>query len=386
VQGELSEIDVRSICQLIELGQRTGQLWLRPYAKTGEASSWTIEQQRSWFVFWVNGQLAYAGNPAVVTERLKHFLQRQDLAIDWAALARHPQAQRQAPEYGCLWVLLEQRQITPAFAQKILDLMLRETLFELLSLHHGMFVFEAGTPLMPQLPTLATTPMVTAVMQQVQEWHQFYPLVQSPLQAPIVTDAAALCETLPPATAKALIDYAQDGLSLKQLARVLHRDLLTVVRAIAPCIQRGWISLTSLPSLPPTAVDREPGTMIVCVDDALTMGQLVVSMLVPQGYAVTALTEPVAALSQMFQLNPQLILCDIEMPELDGYELCAMLRQSSRFHAVPIIMLTGKDGFIDRVRAKMVGATDYLAKPFTAEELVMLVERYLPPTARMAVA
>ena len=65
------------------------------------------------------------------------------------------------------------------------------------------------------------------------------------------------------------------------------------------------------------------------------------------------------------------------MPELDGYEICAMLRSSIAFRQTPIIMLTGKDGFIDRVKARIVGATDYLTKPFGESELLMLVEKYV---------
>lgn len=65
------------------------------------------------------------------------------------------------------------------------------------------------------------------------------------------------------------------------------------------------------------------------------------------------------------------------MPELDGYELCAMLRRSSIFRQTPIIMLTAKDLFIDRVKARMVGATDYLTKPFADSELLMLIEKHL---------
>jgi twitching motility two-component system response regulator PilG len=65
------------------------------------------------------------------------------------------------------------------------------------------------------------------------------------------------------------------------------------------------------------------------------------------------------------------------MPELDGYEICAMLRKSTAFRQTPIVMLTGKDGFIDRVKARMVGATDYLTKPFGESELLMLVEKYV---------
>ena len=65
------------------------------------------------------------------------------------------------------------------------------------------------------------------------------------------------------------------------------------------------------------------------------------------------------------------------MPEPDGYEICAMLRQSSAFRQTPIVMLTGKDGFIDRVKARMVGSTDYLTKPFGETELTVLIEKYI---------
>jgi CheY-like chemotaxis protein len=95
------------------------------------------------------------------------------------------------------------------------------------------------------------------------------------------------------------------------------------------------------------------------------------------GYTATTLANPLEALSLVFQLKPDLILCDIAMPELDGYEVAAMLRRSTAFRQTPIVMLTGKDGFIDRVKAKMVGATDYLTKPFGAGELLMIVERYI---------
>ena len=64
------------------------------------------------------------------------------------------------------------------------------------------------------------------------------------------------------------------------------------------------------------------------------------------------------------------------MPDLDGYQVCAMLRHSYAFKQIPIIMLTSKENFIDRVRAQMVGATDYLTKPFRDEELIYLIGKY----------
>ncbi len=400
MQGELAEIDVRSILHLVALGQRTGQLWVKPYGASGpipHGRSAAIGDAPSWFVFFVQGRIVYAGDPGAGVTRLRGLRDGQRMAagdrghpIDWDAFRAAEQLRSNTPEYGCLWALLERRMLQPEQARELLETMIRETLFELLGLHQGTFIFEMGEPLTPTLMAWEPMPLVTAVAQQVQEWKQFYPQIRSPEQCPVIVDAAALQQALPAATATALITYAAQRLSLRQLAHALNRDLLTVAKAIAPCIQRGWMSLTpwppqaAVPQSGPIAVARpEPdvpmlGQRIVCIDDAVTIGEVIVGMLTPRGYQVTPINDPVAALSQVFGLAPQLILCDIAMPQLDGYELCAMLRQSSQFHHTPIIMLTGKDGFIDRVRAKMVGATDYLAKPFGAEELVMLLEQYLP--------
>lgn len=393
MQGELTEIDVRSILQLIELGQRTGQLWVKTYgAAHAEATGQFHPLARSWFIFFVNGQIVYAGDPDAGVSRLQGMLERANPAMDWERVPTLEQVRSNAPEYGALWVLIEQRVLQPEKARSLLETMIRETLFELLGLHQGTFIFEMGEPLTPELMAWETSTLVAAVAQQVQGWKQFYPQIASPDQCPVVVDEAALLQSLPPATATALIQYAERRLSLRQLSHALNRDILTVARAIAPCIQRGWMGLSPWPPLETIAGGTVPGFSraaappatphIVCIDDALTIGQMIVGMLQPQGYAVTSLRDPVAALSKLFALQPDLILCDIDMPQLDGYQLCAMLRQCSQFHQTPILMLTGKDGFIDRVQAKMVGATDYLAKPFEQDELLMLVEQYLPPVSR----
>ena len=140
----------------------------------------------------------------------------------------------------------------------------------------------------------------------------------------------------------------------------------SVTNQEAPALQRDW-ELKAAPRVP----------RVVCIDDDMAVGKTVEYILQTKGYEVTAIREPLQALSLVFQIKPDLILCDLAMPELDGYEICGMLRQSTAFRQTPIIMLTGKDGFIDRVRARMVGSTDYLTKPFGANELLMLLEKYI---------
>jgi twitching motility two-component system response regulator PilG len=388
MQGELSEIDLRSILQLVELGQRTGQLLV-------ETSG------RCWFVFFMNGQILYAGDPEAGLGRLRGHLKRYGST---AGLISEPSPDTSnAPEYGQLWALIAQRALTPEQAREVLQSMVHETLFEMLGVHQGHFIFELSAPLTPQLMPLEITPLVALVAKQIQEWKSFYPHLQSPDQCPVVTNSEALSQALPPNTVTTLLHYANGQTSLRQIAHSLNRDILTVARAIYPCIQRGWLQLappvrsggrsarsaaapgrleawqssgptSSWPQAAPLTLPK-----IVCIDDAATVRHSVAAMLEAQGFQVIGIEDPVQALSQVFQIQPQLILCDIAMPVLDGYEVCAMLRQSTAFRPIPIIMLTGKDGFIDRVRAQMVGATDYLAKPFGAEELVMLVEKYLGP-------
>jgi twitching motility two-component system response regulator PilG len=77
------------------------------------------------------------------------------------------------------------------------------------------------------------------------------------------------------------------------------------------------------------------------------------------------------------RINPDLILLDVGMPAIDGYQLCSMLRRHNLFKTTPIVMVTGNTGLIDRAKAKVAGATDYMTKPFTQEQLIKMVFRYL---------
>jgi twitching motility two-component system response regulator PilG len=378
MQGELSEIDVRSILQLVELGQRTGQLLVETYASLNDRTA-----DRAWYVFFSNGQVVYAGNPAAGLSRLKGFLTSYGLGEHFQHLTTSPSTLSNAPEYGALWTLLENRVLSTLQAKEILQRMVQETLFDLLSLHQGYFMFEMGPLLMPQLVTLEVMPIVTATLQQIQEWKQWYPQIQSPEQIPAIVDAQALQEALPTGTVKTLISFVDGQTSLRQIARGLNRDVLAVTKALHPCIQRGWMQFVEDDRAKASRWDREtvkharPRPCVACLDDAATVRHSVENILDRYGYRSILLDHPVTALSQFFSVKPDLILCDITMPDLDGYEICAMLRQSSSFRQTPIVMLTGRDGFIDRVRAQMVGATDYLAKPFGEEELVTIVEKYV---------
>lgn len=116
---------------------------------------------------------------------------------------------------------------------------------------------------------------------------------------------------------------------------------------------------------------------IVCIDDSPTVLTAIQSFLDEEIFSVVGFNEPLKALMQILSTNPDLILLDIEMPNLDGYELCSLLRKHSYFKDVPVIMVTGRKGFIDRAKAKMVRASGYLTKPFDQSELLKMIFHHL---------
>ncbi|MBW4477530.1 MAG: response regulator [Tolypothrix brevis GSE-NOS-MK-07-07A] len=116
---------------------------------------------------------------------------------------------------------------------------------------------------------------------------------------------------------------------------------------------------------------------IFCIDDSLTVLNAMKGFLDEQMFSVIAANEPLKALMQILRTKPDVILLDIEMPNLDGYELCSLLRKHSYFKDTPIIMVTGRTGFIDRAKAKIVRASGYLTKPFTQADLLKTIFQHI---------
>ena len=83
------------------------------------------------------------------------------------------------------------------------------------------------------------------------------------------------------------------------------------------------------------------------------------------------------ALERINEVIPDLILLDITMPRMDGYQVCKLIRGNDVTKDVPIVMISGKDGFFDKVRGRMAGTSGYITKPFGPETLMKTVDAYL---------
>ena len=115
---------------------------------------------------------------------------------------------------------------------------------------------------------------------------------------------------------------------------------------------------------------------VLVIDDSNTIRRSAEIFLKQGGHEVLLAEDGFDALSKVNDFEPQLVFCDILMPRLDGYQTCAIIKRNAKFAAVPVIMLSSKDGVFDKARGRMVGAQDYLTKPFTKDQLLLAVQQF----------
>jgi twitching motility two-component system response regulator PilG len=123
------------------------------------------------------------------------------------------------------------------------------------------------------------------------------------------------------------------------------------------------------------------GVKVMVIDDSNTIRRSAEIFLLQAGCTVILAEDGFDALAKIADHQPDLVFVDIMMPRLDGYQTCALIKKNSRFHAMPVVMLSSKDGLFDRARGRMVGSDQYLTKPFTKESLLKAVAAHVKSIA-----
>lgn len=120
------------------------------------------------------------------------------------------------------------------------------------------------------------------------------------------------------------------------------------------------------------------GLKVMVVDDSNTIRKTAETLLTKAGCQVITATDGFDSLAKIADHRPNVIFVDIMMPRLDGYQTCALVKNNKEFRSIPVIMLSSKDGLFDKAKGRIVGADDYLTKPFSKNELFEALEKYAP--------
>jgi twitching motility two-component system response regulator PilG len=319
----------------------------------------------SWSVYLEQGKLIYASDSADPFERIDRHLRRLSRQIPTLVSAVRVQVRlifesdlesqsSQYPDYQAICWLVNQQYLTANQAATLIEELAEEVIVSLLSVKEGSYQLIEQDKLedFPKFCRLDLRTIVERCHEQLRR--------QQTVQAPSVTTRQQTADTI---TA---------GAPQTKLELVQKTPLSTPQNNTAPPPS----SANSAASYQGKKLSKGTYT-IACIDDSPTVLNAINSFLDDKSFSVVMINDPVRALMQVVRIKPDLILLDVEMPNLDGYELCSLLRKHSLFKNTPIVMVTGHTGFLDRAKAKLVKASGYLTKPFNQSELLKMVFKHL---------
>jgi chemosensory pili system protein ChpA (sensor histidine kinase/response regulator) len=152
-------------------------------------------------------------------------------------------------------------------------------------------------------------------------------------------------------------------------ATIMGDGSVVVILDVAPLVRRqALLAPEHLPALPAAEHRRVP--MVMVVDDSVTMRKVTGRVLERNNFEVLTAKDGLDALEKMIEHVPDLMLLDIEMPRMDGYELATAMKADPRLRNVPIVMITSRTGEKHRQRAFDIGVNRYLGKPYQEPELM----------------
>ncbi len=335
-----------------------------------------IDSSIHWRIYLGNNRIYFAGSGMGHRERLAYLLGRYlpDKKIILPGIIDD--------DYQYLCRLWQEGEFSFQEIRAVLAKFTQEALIEILSLNKAFCYFESTMGLEHLLLYLNLKKLMLPVESKVRCWWQLRGQISSPFQRPLVGNQAQLTELLnSPVLAEAnpslrqLTHYLDDQGCLYDLANQMSVSTLKLAVMLQPLIKAEAINMG--PYLLPQS-DNRP--IVACIDDSPAIQRVVKFTLESSGYRVVNIKESLKALTALLNPKPDLILMDINMPDIDGYQLCSLCNKSAALRDIPIIMLTGRDGILDRVKAKMVGAVGYISKPFLPQELVKVVNSYLSVT------
>ncbi|QMS90503.1 response regulator [Nostoc edaphicum CCNP1411] len=353
--------------------------------KSSKGSQWTFYYRLGRIVWATGGTHPFrrwrrhiAQNcPQIDVDKLQ--LRLQDLSIDYW-------------DYRLLEVLYKKQKIQRDQINSIVDNTIAELLFDLAL--QGNF---ASISCNRSQEVILETPMsFTSAEMSVKHMQDSWKIWSeaglanfSPDLAPILRRPEQLEQMVSPSVYKNFVNLINGKFTLRDLAMKMKQSVLPLTRSLLPYILKGIIELVEVPDLPlgitevnnnstTTQAKKRIAPLVACVDDSPQVCKMLEDIITSNGLRFVKIQDAVQALPILIQDKPDLIFLDLIMPVASGYEICTQLRRISTFSNTPIIILTGSDGLLDRVRAKVVGSTDFLTKPVVADKVMSIVRKYLP--------
>lgn len=288
-------------------------------------------------------------------------------------------------EYEQISHWVEQKIITPQQGQKAIAFVVSEIFFDLTQTRQVICRLNQDSILAATLEPIEPKKIIGQIQQIWSMWEEAQVADRLPNMAPVILQPQQLQEKTSISAYQSLCKLLNGNRTLRDLSVQLRTSPLQVVCSLLPYIQSGIFGLVDVPDLLEiispnnSSYENKDRPLIACIDDSLMISHMMEQIISMAGYRFVAINDPLEAVGVLMNRQPDLIFLDIVMPRISGYDLCAQLRRYPEFAETPIIFLTSNSGIIDRLRAKMVGSSDFLRKTVDADDLLQKIEEHLDP-------
>jgi two-component system, chemotaxis family, response regulator PixG len=306
-------------------------------------------------------------------------------------------------QYQGAIALLSLAEITASQLTNILTTAALETIFDLLQYSQSeKLTFRSQPQAFANRPLilLRTEDMLDRAEAMWQEWDSQGLGNISPNKTPAIVHPVQLYRQTTPIIYQNLIQVITGKQTLREIAITINEDLLLLTRSLTRYIQTGIIESIDLPDLPapsietksapalpamvtpPSSVTILSNKLVICIDDSPQVCKLMRAIVTEAGHRFISIQDPTQALPRLLENNPDLIFLDLIMPKVNGYEICSQIKRISTLAHIPIVILTGKDGLLDRVRSKANGASEFISKPITRHAINTSLTKYIGTLVR----
>ncbi|NEZ58274.1 response regulator [Leptolyngbyaceae cyanobacterium CCMR0082] len=373
---------------LLKQSQFNGQLQL-----TAHHTKWTFE-------FYMGRLLYVTGGKQPMRRWYRHvkhacpdlYLELSTLKSEFRKLSKtENQKKLTCWEYQLLGFWYSQQKISRKQINQIIENIFLEAFFDINQAREVVYQVQTDNQLSHQLLLINAETIIYKAKALWKSWLEAKLGDRSPDLAPIVRHPLELKKQVPEPLYRNLTMMLTGQQTLRDLSIKLNRDIVSLSASLLPYVQQGAVELIEIDDLespisPSTVQEPSPsGPLIACIDDSPAICRALERVLGTADYQTHCVQDPLRAIAVLLSKKPALIFLDLVMPGTNGYELCSKLRKISCFKETPVIILTGNDGVIDRMRARMVGASAFLSKPINPHQVLSVVERQLSKHASVEI-
>ena len=327
-----------------------------------------------WQVYLGNGRIHFANSANGSVERLNYLiggvLNRRRVTI--------PPHLSNDYQYICeLW-----KKDIFSFQQtrSILNQATQEALVQILSLPKSNYIFQPDENLEQVFLNLDLAKVITPIKHKIRYWWSLRSDINSPFQRPLVENWDKFHQILAKNQLYGQHWFRRFRHSLEDLnclygiSSKTELSTLQLALMLRPLIKTGEIKM-----LPYQEILTDDRPLVAYVDPQGAAQRMVGYTLNQNGYRPLALEDPFKALAVLLNQQPQLILINTELPDMNGYQLCSLCRKSKQFQDTPILLLGKKDDLIAKLRSKLSGASGYVNQTLSPQEFLKIIQQHLSP-------